>query len=73
MHRAHDNPAGGEQAQNSMATVSARGRMVWVLMQRLHSSCMRSMAFEVRIEGEQSVAGLLQAVRLRSISGANCQ
>jgi hypothetical protein len=37
-------------AQNSMAAVSAQGRMVWVLMRRLNSSCRRSIAFEVRID-----------------------
>ena len=37
-------------AQNSMAAVSAQGRMVWVLMRRLNSSCRRSIAFVVLID-----------------------
>lgn len=34
-------------AQNSMAAVSANGGTVWVLMQRLNSSCSRSMRWVV--------------------------
>ena len=55
-----------------MAAVSAEGSTVWVLIRRLNSSCSRSMALVVRgalplarrqpREGEQGVAGLLQAV-----------
>jgi len=33
-----------------MAAVSAQGRMVWVLIRRLNSSCRRSIAFEVLID-----------------------
>ena len=35
-------------AQNSIAALSAEGRMVWVLILRLNSSCRRSMALVVR-------------------------
>ena len=35
-------------AQNNMAAVSADGRMVWVLIRRLNSSCSRSMALVER-------------------------
>jgi hypothetical protein len=54
-----------------MAAVSAGGSTVCVLMRRLNSSCSRSMALVLRAlqlgwrqpgEGEQAVAGFLQAV-----------
>jgi hypothetical protein len=59
-------------ARNSMAAVSAQGRMVWVLMRRLNSSCRRSIALEVlidfhwlggkRVKVNSLFASLLQAV-----------
>src|SRR3982074_3775232 len=51
-------------AQNNIAAVSADGSTVWVLMRRLNSSCRRSISLaggEAR-EGEQTMAGFLQAV-----------
>jgi len=59
-------------AQNNIAAVSADGSTVWVLIRRLNSSCRRSIAFVVLCasplarrqagEGEEAVAGFLQAV-----------
>ena len=59
-------------AQNNIAAVSADGSTVWVLIRRLNSSCRRSIAFVVLRasplarrqagEGEEAVAGFLQAV-----------
>src|SRR5260221_2623011 len=64
-------------AQNNMAAVSADGSTVWVLILRLNSSCSRSIAFVVRTlrhwlcgqtgEGEEPIAGFLQAVRDGSV------
>ena len=59
-----------------MAAVSADGSTVWVLILRLNSSCSRSIAFVVRWiaigsaatgEGEEPVAGFLQAVGNRAV------
>jgi hypothetical protein len=45
---AHVDLPGSEQGQNNIAAVSADGSTVYVLIQRLNSSCSCSIAFVVR-------------------------
>ena len=64
-------------AQNNMAAVSADGSTVCVLIRRLNSACNLSMALVVRTlrhllsqqsrEGQEPIAGFLQAVRDGSV------
>src|SRR5829696_9338888 len=65
-------------AQNSIAALSAEGRMVWVLILRLNSSCRHSMALVVRalfhcLGGSRANANRLLPASSRLSATARCR